>query len=326
MIKKISVLFFILLGLLKINTSAQQLPLYSQYMFNKFLINPAVAGLDGFTSINLTAREQWLGMANAPKTHSFSAQTRLIKGSFILSKNAVRKVTSQASRDSRVGVGINIFNDKNGLVDRTGVQLAYAYHIELDESELSFGLAGSLYQFSINKSKIKTLEDGDELIDNSDLSMLIPDLNFGVFYSAKNYYGGFSIEQLTQSSIQFGFSSYEGYRLYRQYNLTGGYRYDINREYSIEPSFLMKISAQSRAQVDINTKVYIQNEYWAGLSFRTGSAFVIMGGVSVDKYHFGYAFDYNLSSIGKHSFGSHEFVFAIKFGDNARRFRWLKRF
>jgi type IX secretion system PorP/SprF family membrane protein len=295
-------------------------------MFNKFLVNPAVAGLDGFTSVNLTAREQWLGMPNAPRTHSVSAQTRLIKGSFILSKNSVRKVTSQASRDSRVGVGLNIFNDKNGLVDRTGFQGTYAYHIEMDESELSFGLAASIFQFSINKSKMTLLESGDETIDNSDLAMWIPDLNFGMFYSAKNYYGGLSIEQLTQSSIQFGYSGYNEYRLYRHYNLMGGYRYDINRDYSIEPSFLMKISDQARAQLDINAKLYIQNEYWAGVSFRTGSAFVLMGGVSVDKYHFGYAFDYNLNSISKHSFGSHEFVIAVKFGDNARRFRWLKRF
>jgi hypothetical protein len=51
-----------------------------------------------------------------------------------------------------------------------------------------------------------------------------------------------------------------------------------------------------------------------------------MGGISVDKYHFGYAFDYTLKSIRKHTFGSHEFMFAVKFGDNARRYRWLKRF
>jgi len=28
----------------------------------------------------------------------------------------------------------------------------------------------------------------------------------------------------------------------------------------------------------------------------------------------------------KHSYGSHEFMVAIKFGDNARRYRWLNRY
>jgi len=32
---------------------AQQLPLYSQYLYNKFLINPALAGNDGYTSFIL---------------------------------------------------------------------------------------------------------------------------------------------------------------------------------------------------------------------------------------------------------------------------------
>jgi type IX secretion system PorP/SprF family membrane protein len=323
---KFVILSLLIFTLVNIKVTGQQLPLYSQYMFNKFLINPATAGLDGYTSVNLTAREQWLGLADAPKTHSVSAQTRLLKGTFILSKKAIRKVNSQQARDSRVGLGINIFNDKNGLVNRTGAQISYAYHIQMDESNLSFGLAASFFQFSIDKSKMKLLEEGDELIDNSDLSMFMPDLNFGIFYSTRNYYGGFSIEQLTQSSIQFGSSNYNDYRLFRQFNFMGGYRYDINREYSLEPNILVKFSGQNRLQLDLNTKLYIQNNYWAGLSFRTGSAFIIMGGVSLDKYHFGYAFDYNFNSIRKHSFGSHEFMVAIKFGDNARRFRWLRSF
>ena len=63
---------------------AQQLPLYSQYLYNKFLINPAVAGSDGYTSINLTAREQWVGISRAPQTYSLSIQTRFLKRAHIL--------------------------------------------------------------------------------------------------------------------------------------------------------------------------------------------------------------------------------------------------
>ncbi|HEY4788176.1 MAG TPA: type IX secretion system membrane protein PorP/SprF, partial [Bacteroidales bacterium] len=41
---------------------AQQQPAYSQYTFNGFLLNPAVAGSEGYTSINVTTREQWVGI------------------------------------------------------------------------------------------------------------------------------------------------------------------------------------------------------------------------------------------------------------------------
>jgi type IX secretion system PorP/SprF family membrane protein len=132
--------------------------------------------------------------------------------------------------------------------------------------------------------------------------------------------------QLMQSSIQFGNSgASDAYRLYRQYNIHGGYRYEINRDYVIEPSGLIKVSKMSRPQVDLTTKVYFRNDYWAGLSFRTGSAFVLMGGVSVDQYSFGYAFDYNFNSIGRKSFGTHEVIISVKFGERSPKYRWLHK-
>ena len=68
--------------------AAQQLPIYSQYLYNKFLINPAHAGSDGYTSINLTAREQWVGYSGAPRTYSLSWQTRFLKKSYHLKMRA----------------------------------------------------------------------------------------------------------------------------------------------------------------------------------------------------------------------------------------------
>jgi len=324
MLRKIFTLSVFALVLTSSKLLAQQVPMYSQYMFNRFLYNPATAGVDGYTTINLTARQQWLGLANAPQTFSVSGQTRLLNGAFLLSKAAVKKTSSRTSRDSRVGLGVNIYNDKNGLINRTGMQFTYAYHLPMDEAELSFGLTASLYQFSINKSKIEVLDEDDNLLNGSDLSMLLPDLNFGVLYTTKDYYAGFSVAQLLQSSVQFGNSGYDEYRMYRHYFLTGGYKFALDRDYTLEPSMLLKMSEIGRPQLDINAKLYIRKDYWAGLSFRTGNAFVLMGGLTVDKYSFGYAFDYTFSSIKKNTFGSHEFMFAIKFGDGARRFRWLK--
>ena len=76
--------YILLLSLFATCASGQQLPIYSQYLFNRFLINPAVAGSDGYTSLNLTAREQWVGYDGAPRTFSFSAQTRIIKKGYKL--------------------------------------------------------------------------------------------------------------------------------------------------------------------------------------------------------------------------------------------------
>lgn len=69
----------------------QQLPVYSQYTFNKFLLNPAAAGSDGYTTINLVAREQWVGFEGTPKTHAIMIDSRLLRNSFISKNASVRR-------------------------------------------------------------------------------------------------------------------------------------------------------------------------------------------------------------------------------------------
>ena len=78
--------YIVLLITVCMTARGQQLPLYSQYLYNKFLINPAVAGSDGYTSVNLTAREQWVGYKGAPRTFSFSFQTRMLKRGYMLKR------------------------------------------------------------------------------------------------------------------------------------------------------------------------------------------------------------------------------------------------
>lgn len=304
---------------------AQQLPLFSQYLFNGFLINPAYAGLNGYNSANLTAREQWLGLPNAPKTHIVSFQTRLLGNSFIKRSSAARRKSNRLNSSGRVGIGGFIYNDRNGHVNRTGAQFTYAYHIRVQKgTTLSMAGSGSIFQFSIPRDKLKTEHTRDLLLDNSALNMWIPDVNLGFVYSTPTYYVGFAADQLLQAYLKLGDNIDEDYRLYRHYNLTGGYRYEIDRITAVEPSFLVKATQQLSYQVDITTRVYY-DQYWAGLGFRTGSvAAIAMFGMKVDKFLFGYSFDYNFKGING-TFGSHEFMVAFRWGDSPSRLRWLNR-
>ena len=51
---------------------AQQLPLYSQYMQNNFVLNPAIAGTTENAPFRAVIRNQWTGMEGAPKTQTLS--------------------------------------------------------------------------------------------------------------------------------------------------------------------------------------------------------------------------------------------------------------
>jgi type IX secretion system PorP/SprF family membrane protein len=315
-----------LLVLVSLCMDAQQLPLYSQYMMNRFLINPAVAGSEGYTAFNLTAREQWIGLKYSPKTHAFSAQTRILRKSFISRGASVRRKKKGSSRSGKVGVGGYVFNDQSGLVNRTGLQLTYAYHISFRRGQLSFGLSGSFYQFRVDREKIILYDPSDDLINNFNNRLWVPDANIGVYYSDPRMYGGLSVSDLFQASFKFGREGYDNFRLLRHYYAIGGINFELSDYLIFEPSFLIKASEVWSMQADITAKMYIYDNYWAGLSYRTGSALIIMGGLRLDKFYLGYAFDYTLSSIQRHSYGSHEFILAVKLGDSARRYKWLIRY
>jgi type IX secretion system PorP/SprF family membrane protein len=223
-------------------------------------------------------------------------------------------------------VGGYIFDDRHGLVGRSGVQLTYAYHIRIEDAQLSFGLSGTFWQFRIDRQNARLFDPDDDLFNTMDNGMFIPDANVGMYYSSARYYIGISADQLFQSSLKFGGLGYEQYKLHRHFYLMGGYNFQVTNDVILEPSLLIKSSRFKSFQLDLTAKAYFYENYWGGISFRTGSALIFMGGVKVDKFYFGYAFDYSFTSIMSHSYGTHEIMIAMKFGETARRFRWLQRF
>ena len=129
-----------------------------------------------------------------------------------------------------------------------------------------------------------------------------------------------------ESILKIGDSGYDRYKMERNYYLVGGYDFELNSDLIISPSTLVKYAENGKFQADITGKLIFMQSYWGGLTYRTGQSIIILAGVSVDKLIFGYAYDIGLNSIMKHSYGTHEFTFIAKFGDNARRYRWLNRF
>ncbi len=321
---------YIVIVLIVIGSAAgyAQDPIYSQYMLNTYLINPAVAGAEGLTAFNLTARREWAGYADGPSTYALSGQTRILKTSFRNRSRLIKARVRKRRPSGRVGLGAFVFNDVNARIRRTGFQATYAYHIYMREVQVSFGASAKFYQFSINVKE----NDGDLLSDPLLLrknQKLSPDANVGVMVSTEKYYAGLSATSLFQSAIQFGGEASEfAYRTLRQYYLIGGYRIEPYKSpFAIEPSFLFTTNEKLQYSLDLNVKGYYKQDYWVGLSFRSSKALVMMFGARYQQFTFGYAFDHNfsdLSSIGK--LGSHELMIGYKIGDTARRYRWLNRF
>jgi type IX secretion system PorP/SprF family membrane protein len=322
-------LYFILLLFLSWNYAfSQQLPLFSQYLYNKFLINPAVAGSDGYTSINLTAREQWVGYSGAPRTFSFSAQTRKLKGSFKLKQTAGNRTVYKPKTDGRVGLGGYVFSDRNGLIQRTGFQVSYAYHMWVHEkTQLSLGLSINGYHFKIDETQIN-FEDPNEPWMNNDLrrGIFVPDLSFGVYLLNAKYSLGFSAEQLLEAAAKIGSPAYQNYEMSRQYYIFGSYDFEAGNNALIQPSFIFRMSEQFMPQADIGVTYISDKGFWGGLAYRTSGAVIVTAGVKYQNLYIGYAVDFTLQEIQRLTYGTHEITLAVKFGDSSRRYRWLDRY
>jgi type IX secretion system PorP/SprF family membrane protein len=306
----------------------QQLPLYSQYLYNKFLINPAVAGSDGFTSVNLTAREQWAGYSGAPRTVSISLQTRMLKKSYILKKTQGNRQVYRPKSDGKVGFGGYIFSDKNGLVQRTGFQASYAFHTWLhNNTQLSMGLALTGYHYKINEKEINFEDPNEPLLNNNLLrGIFVPDATFGAYLLNMKYSFGFSADQLFEASAKIGNYAYKNFKMSRHYYLFGSYNFNSGSYIEIQPAFLLMMSEQLKPQADIGITYIYNQDIWAGLAFRTSGALITNLGVKYKNIFIGYAFDFTLQEIQRITYGTHEITLALKFGDNARRYRWLDRY
>jgi type IX secretion system PorP/SprF family membrane protein len=231
-----------------------------------------------------------------------------------------------------VGLGGFIYNDRNGAVERTGLQASYAYHIFVRETQFSFGLSAGVFQFKIDDDL--TFHDG--LTNNGTTAdpvalgykkvTYVPDANLGFYVSDPRFYGGISVNQLFQSYLRIGNRQFEEYKMVRHYYVLGGYRFELNNDFNLEPNFLFKATERKVFQLDLGARLNYNQSYWAGMVYRTSGNLIFLGGVKVQQLYIGYAFDYSLSAIQKHTYGSHELVLALKLGDNARRYRWLIRY
>jgi type IX secretion system PorP/SprF family membrane protein len=329
-------LVYILLLIVVVPTSsAQQLPLYSQYLYNKFLINPAHAGSDGYTSFNATAREQWVGYSGAPRTYSISWQTRILKHGYEIKKNKFNRTTFTPKNDGKVGLGGYIFSDKNGLIQRTGFQVTYSYNMWLKEyTQLSLGLAFTGYHFIIKANELSFEDSNDPWLNNNlRRGIFVPDVDFGIYLLNPNFDFGFSALQLFGAAARIGDYAYRNFRMDRHFYLFGSYYLSAGSKTSLEPSVLLKISEQLKPQADISASYIYDQILWAGLTYRTSGGLIanvrfkyVPDHANWTALFFGYAIDFTLNELQRVTYGTHELTIALKFGDSSRRYRWLDRY
>ena len=283
-------------------TKAQQLPMYSQYLTNDFILNPAIAGSKLYFPIQINSRTQWSGLGTiAPKTNTLSYHMPVAYDA--------------------IGIGAIVMQDETGPYSQIGVALSFAYHIQLDEDDvtrLSLGLSGLVTQHTLNQDDL-TFHNPDPEFQGS-YSKMVPDASFGAYLYSKNFSLSASAYQLFESTFKesvqdiFGDNSQV-----RHYFAHASYHIDIHSDLAIEPSLLVKSTEVSPTQLDINARVIIDNNYWAGLSLRSSESLVVLAGLNMGSLFLSYSYDYGISSLSSVASGSHEISLGFNINDKRKR-------
>lgn len=286
---------FVLLGFCGFMANAQQSPHFTQYMFNDFVINPAVAGTDPYYQIRSNHRFQWIGLTDPPLTNTLS----------IYGPHA----------ELPMGFGGYIYNDVTGPTSRTGISGSYAYNVEINSDiRISGGLSFGLMQFKLDGAQLTIKDQNDLAIQSIVYNTYVPDATIGFYAYADEWYAGFSVSQLLNNKLKF-FEDNNGInKLKSHFYLTGGYKYEINRDFIAEPSVIVKATAPGVYQFDLTARVLYQDMIWGGLSYRLNDALsVLLGYVYDEKFYFGYAYDMGINGLRNYNSGSHEIMIGYRF-------------
>ena len=274
---------------------AQQDPMYSQYMFNGLSVNPAYAGTRETPTITALFRKQWVGVSGAPTTFTFSADA--------------------PTRNRKMALGVNLVQDKIGISNNMMINLAYAYRIMfLNQGVLSMGLQGGINQYRADYSSVETSMPGGQS-DNAfgkSASSLFPNFGFGAYYYTQKFFVGVGVPKMIKNNLSgtnsptIDFTSYPN-RQNRHLFITTGYTFDLNQDWTLKPSLLIKGVHGAPLEMDFNVNTWWKERVGAGVSYRTADAVVIMLQFQAnDEFQFGYAYDMTLSKFAGTNAGSHE--------------------
>ena len=297
--------------------SQEGIAVYSDYLSdNYYLIHPSMAGAANCDKIRLTARKQWFDQADAPALQTLSYNGRV---------------------GERSGVGIILFNDKNGYHSQKGAKLTYAHHLmfsrdEVDLNQLSFGVSAGFFQSQLDETEWLQSGDFDPIVNG----MIVQDASyFNVDIGASYNYLDFYVHGTVQNAVETKRKIYtdsESANL-RKYLLSAGYVFGDSDKVLWEPSVLFQLVEKTEEKwIDVNIKAYKNLDFgkvWGGLSYRrnfdgaqylNGSGAVVAQkqqyitpiiGVNYNKFMFAYTYSYLSGDINYDTGGFHQITLGI---------------
>jgi type IX secretion system PorP/SprF family membrane protein len=305
---------------------AQEKPQYSQYIFNNYLLNPALSGTENYMDVKIGRRLQWAGIKQAPQTTFVSAQWSLgkeylwsnalslpVDDDNPMSKSYMQYYTSSPAHH---GMGIMAVSDRAGALSRLDAGLSYAYHLQLNNSyNLSVGVYTGLSKLTLDVSGLSLEQTNDPALANVVSTQFKPDLSIGTWFYGAHLFAGFSMQQVLPQKLSFSNSANMASTFNTTFLLTSGYRFYVDEDIAAIPSIMFRKSLTSPFSFDTNLMLSYKDKVWLGTSYRKSDSFSGLVGFSLMRLvNLTYAYDFTVSDLKAVSGGTHEIVLGFQLG------------
>lgn len=277
---------------------AQQKAMFSQYMFNGLVINPAYSSIDDALNITALARKQWVGFEGAPTTQTFSIHSPI--------------------RESNTSAGFIFMRDQIGeVISETGASGTLAHRVEVgDETYFSLGLSGGLSKYAGNYSQTGSASAAIDPVF-ADQNSLRMNLGFGMMFFSKKFYAGFSSPYFYYRDLKNVSTSAASYKPH--YILQGGYLTDISEDIKFKPNLLIKYVNGSPVQMDLNANFLIRESIWIGASLRSMDSLDLLAEMQLTpNIQLGYSYDFTTSKLAAVEKGSHEIMLNFRLSNRGK--------
>lgn len=316
----------------------QQMPQFSQYLRNQYMVNPGAAGVYDFLDITLGGRMQWVGFDNAPLSSYLYVSSPLSKKSRIKYNPALRTSVGPVKNPEintgklKHALGGMLIADQYGAFRQLKGAVTYALHIPVSQKfNLSFGANVGLSNRAFLSDRAQTLNVLDPSLNYTDVTydnyaqssnLNTIDIGAGLYFYSQNLFLGVSADQLTRDFISFGGNNVVNVDPKTHIKFTAGYKFPVAKNLTLMPSVLVKFMQPAPVSLDGSLQLEYKEWLWFGLSYRQGiggfnnsDAIIAMAGLNIsERFKFGYSYDYSISRFNQHSSGGHELVLGLMLG------------
>jgi type IX secretion system PorP/SprF family membrane protein len=273
-----------------LQATAQQDPIYAQYINNPLAINPAFAGSNNMFNAGLQYRTQWAGIEANPVTMNFNSHMSVYQ--------------------NRGGLGLQVVQDQIGDTKNTEFSTSYAYKLKLKTSTLSFGMQTGFIRYTNNPSALTIRDAGDDAFNSVTETKF--NTGAGLLLKSDRYILGLSVPRLLPATVSQGGQTVELYK--QHYYLFGSYVMLITDKLRFKPSVLLRGTKGSPFSADVNASFTLNENFTAGIFSRNLKTYGLLVQAMVKNFRLGYVFELPGSPASSLNFTSHEITVGLSLG------------